>query len=278
MLAQFAAVQSLVIGVLLAWSSYGKLHGPDVASHARRTALSKLVGDRYAEPAYRTVGGLELAIAVALLLPPVWKVDAIAATALAAGFVGYVVYARIVVPESSCGCMGSAATPVRWRTIARAGLLLATALVALTADTGWWSVGPLVVGLAVVEAMLFVALSAELDRYWLMPLRRLRVRLMHPLAGTASYDVPLAATHQQLLRSTAYQSANAFLRSDIRDHWDEGDWRFVSYTASYGERSATAVFAVPRLRYEPTEVRVAIVDDSTGETLYRPATPLVLVD
>lgn len=278
MLGQLAAVQPLVIGLLLAWSSYGKLHGPHVAAKARRTALSNLVGDRYAAPAYRAVGGIELVIAVALLLPPVWMLEALGAVALAAGFVGYVVYARVVVPESSCGCMGSAATPVRWRAIARAGVLLAAALVALTADIGWWSAEPWSIALVGVEGMVFVGLSAEVDRYWLMPLRRLRVRLTHPLAGTASYDVPLAATQQQLLRSTAYQSVNPFLRSDIRDHWDEGDWRFVSYTAAYGERPATAVFAVPRLRYEPDEVRVAIVDELSGETLYRPATPLALVD
>jgi hypothetical protein len=208
----------------------------------------------------------------------VWTVEAVAAVALAAGFVGYLVYARLVVPESSCGCMGSAATPVRWRSLARGGLLLAASIGALMADDGWWSVQPWLVAVVLVEAMVFVALSAELDRYWLMPLRRLKVRLTHPLAGTASFEVPLAATQQQLLRSTAYQQVNPYLRSDIRDHWDEGDWRFVSYTASYDERPATAVFAVPRLRYEPDEVRVALVDDDSGETLYRPAAPLALVD
>jgi hypothetical protein len=278
MVGQLAAVQPLVIGGLLAWSSYGKLYGPDVDARARRTALSKLVGERHAGTAFRAVGVVELVIAAALLLPPLWVVETAAAVALAAGFVGYLVYARLVVPESSCGCMGSAATPVRWRSLARGGLLLAVSLLALTADADWWSVARWAVAVAVVEAMLFVALSAELDRYWLMPLRRLRVRLTHPLAGTASFEVPLAATQQQLMRSTAYQQVNPYLRSDIRDHWDEGDWRFVSYTAAYDERAATAVFAVPRLRYEPDEVRVAIVDDSSGETLYRPASPLVLVD
>ncbi|GAA1587919.1 hypothetical protein GCM10009789_46820 [Kribbella sancticallisti] len=279
MAGQLAAVQPLVIGALLAWSSYGKLRGPDVDARARRTALSKLVGERHAGAAFRAVGGFELGIAVLLLLPPVWTVEALAAVALSAGFVGYLVYARLVVPESSCGCMGSAATPVRWRSLARGGLLLAASVLALTADAGWWSVQPWLGGVVVVaEAMLFVGLSAELDRYWLIPLRRLRVRLTHPLADTAAFEVPLAATQQQLLRSTAYQALNPFLRSDIRDHWDEGEWRFVSYTASYGDRPATAVFAVPRLRYEPDEVRAAIVDDESGETLYRPLNPLVLVD
>jgi hypothetical protein len=91
------------------------------------------------------------------------------------------------------------------------------------------------------------------------------------LAATASYDVPLATTQHQLLRSGAYRAVNSLLRSDIRDQWEEGDWRFVSYTASYGERPATAVFAVPRLRYAPEEIRVAIVDEENGETVYRPS-------
>jgi hypothetical protein len=195
--------------------------------------------------------------------------------ALAVGFLGYVGYARIVVPESSCGCLGSAATPVSTRSILRAGLLVAAAALALTADVGWWSamVDRPVSAMAVVllEAAVFVALSAELDRYWLMPLRRLRVRLTHPLANTGSYEVPLAATEQQLRRSGAYRSVSELLRSDVREHWDDGAWRFVSYTAAYGGRAATAVFAVPLLRFEPGDVRVAVVDEESGETLYRPA-------
>ncbi|HEU4948434.1 MAG TPA: MauE/DoxX family redox-associated membrane protein [Kribbella sp.] len=275
MVEQVAALQALVIGVVLVWSSYGKLVGPLVAARARRTALASLVGERFATPAFRTVGGVEWVIGAALLVPPLWTIEAVAVTALAVGFLGYLTYALVVAPESSCGCMGSAAAPVSWRSTSRAGLLLAAAILALTADGGWWSAvadRPVAAAVAVLlEATLFVALSAELDRHWLMPLRRLRVRLTHPLAGTASFDVPLASTQQQLLRSGAYRSVSDLLRSDVRDHWDEGEWRFVSYTATYDGRSATAVFAVPRLRYEPEDVRVAIVDEEKGETLYKPA-------
>jgi hypothetical protein len=60
------------------------------------------------------------------------------------------------------------------------------------------------------------------------------------------------------------------LRSDIRDHWDDGDWRFVCYTAEHGETEGLAVFAIPLGQYEPEAVRVAIVDEDTGATLYRP--------
>jgi hypothetical protein len=121
----------------------------------------------------------------------------------------------------------------------------------------------------VVEAA-FVMLSAELDRYWLLPLRRFRLRLSHPLAGTATDDVPLAATQRRLLLSPAYRAVNGLLRSDIHDYWDDGDWRFVSYTARYDGRPATAVFAVPHNDPTPESVRVAVVDETSGQTLYRP--------
>ncbi|MEU4295398.1 hypothetical protein AB0E63_44870 [Kribbella sp. NPDC026596] len=37
-------------------------------------------------------------------------------------------------------------------------------------------------------------LSAELDRYWPLRLRRLRLRILHPLSETATDGVPLVAS------------------------------------------------------------------------------------
>lgn len=85
--------------------------------------------------------------------------------------------------------------------------------------------------------------------------------------NAGSFDVPLASTIQQLLRSPAYRSVGELLRSDVLDHWDEGEWRLLIYTAVYDGRQATAVFAVPLLRYEPDAVKVAGVDEEQGETL-----------
>lgn len=263
---RLAALQPLLIGAVLVWSSYGKLFGRLAGEVARRSALKRIVGERRVLPAYRAVGVVELVIGAALLLPPVWRADAAAATALSAGFVGYLGWARVVAPDSTCGCSGSAQLPISWRSLSRAGSLLAASVLAVTAGSGWWSavsVWPAVVVLA--EALVFVALSAELDRHWLLPLRRLRVRLTNPLAGTASAEMPLAASQQQLLRSPAYASASGVLRSDIREHWDDGEWRFLTYTSSYD--GATAVFAVPRLRYDPGAVRFALVEESTGLTV-----------
>ncbi|MFF1817517.1 MauE/DoxX family redox-associated membrane protein [Kribbella sp. NPDC058245] len=262
---QVAAAQPLLIGLLLLWSSYGKLASPE---EAEKTALPKLVGENRARPAYRAVGVIEAVLALALLSPPAWTAEALAAVVLGAGFTGYLSYAKVVVPEASCGCAGKSAKPVGYRSIGRALLLMATAAGALTASQGWWSAGPAALVL-IAEAAAFVALSPELDRYWLLPLRRLRVRLSHPLAGTASNAVPLAATQRRLLLSPAYRAVNGLLRSDIRDYWDEDDWRFVSYTARYDGRPATAVFAVPH--GDSDSVRVAVVDETSGQTLYRPA-------
>ncbi len=271
MMATLAAVQPLVIGVVLVWSSYYKLFGRDLAGRARRTALAKLAGESRATTSYRIVGATESAIGLALLAPPIWLPEATAATATAVGFAAYLVYAKVVVPESSCGCVGTKALPVSWRSLTRAGGLLATAILALFARTGWWTVAPATtIAALTTELAAFVALSGELDRYWLLPLRRWRVRVTHPLGDTASAEMPLAATEQQLTTSAAYTAVGGLLRSDIREHWDDGEWRFVSYTAEYDGKPATAVFSVPRRRFEPDAVRVAIVDEERGGTLYAP--------
>jgi hypothetical protein len=265
---QVAAAQPLIIGLILLWSSYGKFADP---KQAERTALPRLVGESRATAAYRIVGGVEALVALGLLLPPVRTVEAVAAIALAGGFTGYLVYAKIVVPEASCGCMKASAKPVGWRSIGRALLLMAMAAVALPATGSWWSAGWGAGAVLVLEAAVFVMLSAEWDRYWLLPLRRSRIRLSHPLADTASDDIPLAATHRRLLLSPAYRAVNSLLHSDIRDYWDDEDWRFVSYTARYDGHPATAVFAVPHHNHTPESIRVAVVDEATGQTLYRPA-------
>ena len=125
-----AAAQPLLIGLLLLWSSYGKFADP---KQAERTALPRLVGESRAITAYRAVAGIEALVALALLLPPVWTVEAIAAVALAAGFTGFLIYSKIVVPEASCGCTEGVGETRRRAGDRRALLLLATAVMATTA-------------------------------------------------------------------------------------------------------------------------------------------------
>ncbi|WP_262287027.1 hypothetical protein [Micromonospora sp. MA102] len=127
------------------------------------------------------------------------------------------------------------------------------------------------------EAAAVVALSPELEAGWLLPLRRLRARLTNPLRGGTG--LPLLATVQQVQLSDPYRRIAPLLRSDVREHWDDGEWRFVGHAARYQGRPATAVFAVPLADGGPDAVRVAVVDDATGQTLLalagagRPAGP-----
>ncbi|HEY0452353.1 MauE/DoxX family redox-associated membrane protein [Actinophytocola sp.] len=261
MIESLASVQQLVLGGVLLWASVLKLRTPEAA---RRSALKRLVGERHVVRAYRAVAGVELVVGAVLVLPPVLAVEAYLAVALSAGMLGYLTYAKVKAPESSCGCLGDKHTPVRGRAFLRAGLLVALGVLA-GSGSGWWpSAGPLVL-VAVVEGAAVVMLSPELDHLWLLPLRRWRVRLSHPLANR-EVTVPLESTVQQLQKSGAYRSVVGRLRSDLLDHWDEGEWRILTYAADTDTGTdtgqATAVFAVPLTDYRPDDVRVALVPET----------------
>ncbi|GGL17985.1 hypothetical protein Sme01_55720 [Sphaerisporangium melleum] len=250
-----AALQPYVIGPLLVWAAVLKLTGRRMRAQAGRTALARLVGAARAVPALRLTGLLELAVAAALLLPPVSPADGVAAAVLSAGFLAYLTYARLAAPASSCGCLGAHARPVNVRGFARAGLLLAMSVAAIWARPHPIDAPLAVLGLA--EAAALVALSPELDRAWLVPLRRLLVRLRRPLTVPTPGEVPLEVSLRLLYRSPAYCSASARITSDVRDAWEEDGLRFVVYTAG----ARTAVFALPLAGDDPSEVRVALTDE-----------------
>ncbi len=276
-----APLQPVLLAVVLAWSGRLKLTSRIARETAAKGALGALVGKNRAPGAYVTLGVLEVLVAAALLagglatvLPSTAVLPRVAAGSagvLFVGFLGYLVYVRLFAPESSCGCVSARQAPVGVRTFCRAGLLLASSALALTTGTVWPAalVDHPVAGTAVLvgEVVAVVLLSPEADRSWLLPMRRLRARWRpHPLSGMA-YDLPLASTLQQLHRSIAYRQVGALLSSDVLDSWDSGDWRIVCYQArrqtDAGASASTAVFAVPRLRYEPDAVKVTFVDDSS---------------
>ncbi|MFI7425926.1 MauE/DoxX family redox-associated membrane protein [Micromonospora sp. NPDC049836] len=276
-----AALQPLVVGAVLISSARVKLLNRHARAAAQRTALARLIGQHRALPAYRLLGGVELTLGALLLLLPAPRLAAVAATALAVGFLGYLGYARRAAPASSCGCLSSRPTPVAGRSLVRAALLVAAAGLAALLPGAWpdalasrpWAGGAVLLA----EAAAVVALSPELDAAWLLPLRRLRARLTNPLRGGSG--LPLLATVQQVQLSDSYRRVASLLRSDVREHWDDGEWRFVGHAARYQGRPATAVFAVPLIDPEPAAVRVAVVDDATGQTVLalagagRPAGP-----
>lgn len=245
-----AATQPYVIALFLAWAGLMKLFSRRMRVQAGQTALARLVGAARAVPALRIVGVAELAVAAVLLLPPVSPWEGAMAALLSAGFLAYLTYSYVAAPAASCGCLGAHSKPVDVRAFARAGLLLAASLLAVPADPG-----PPLVALGLAEAVALMALSAELDRYWLTPLRQLRVRLRGPLVAQPSEHVPLGASLHLLYRSPAYCSASAQITSDVQDTWDEDGLRFVVF----GARERTAVFAVPLAGNDPSRVLVTLV-------------------
>ncbi|MPZ81478.1 MAG: hypothetical protein GEV28_14175 [Actinophytocola sp.] len=257
MIESLASVQQLVLGGVLLWASVVKLRAPEAA---RRSALKRLVGERHVVTAYRAVAGVELLLGALLVLPPVFAVEAYLAAALGVGMLGYLTYARVKAPDSSCGCLGDKHTPVRARGFLRVGLMVALGVCASFGTDWWLSAGPLV-AVAVLEGAVLIALSPELDHLWLLPLRRWRVRLSHPLAGH-EYTIPLESTIQQLRKSGAFRSVADSLTSDLLDTWDEGDWRILTYAARTDEGRATAVFAVPLNDYRPDDIHVALVPET----------------
>jgi hypothetical protein len=212
------------------------------------------------------VGVVELAVAAVALVPPVRTIPAIG---LSISFLGYLAYARQAAPESSCGCTSARPSPIGWRHFTHAGFLLAISVFALLGNGSWLSALSLgAIGVLAVEAAVIVSLNGQFDRYWLMPLRRLKVRLTRPLASATADVIPLHATVQTLERSPAFRTVGQALRSDVIESWDEGEWRLVRYTARFKDRPASAVFAVPRGQDEPGRVKVAVVDDADSAVLY----------
>src|SRR3569833_2750986 len=266
-----ASVQPLFIGGTLLWSGGLKCFGRSARRSAERSALPSLVGEGRALAAYRLTGARELALAAVLLLPPAYAAETAAAAVLGMGFLGYLTYARVAAPDSSCGCLSRRRTPVTWRSFARAGLVTLAAL--LGTQAGPWR--PAAAPLLVAELAALVALSPEADGRWLLPLRRLRIRMSHPLADR-SFEMPLESSLQQLLASPAYRQVGPLLRSGLRESWDEEDTRILCYTAEYEGTTATAVFAVPLRHYRPEDVRVALVDESAESTLLAGACPEVV--
>ena len=264
-----AALQPLLVGAVLLWSGGFKLFGRTAPLAAAQSALHTLLGERWALPAFRAVGFAEVAVAAGLLLPPSWPLPA---AALSVGFLGYLAYARVAAPQSSCGCTSARRSPVGLRHFANAGFVLVASLMAIPAS-GFWadaiSAQPLpATALLLAETLVVIGLNAQFDRYWLMPLRRLKVRLTHPLAAASTGEIPLHSTVQQLQRSDAYKQVGRLLRSDVVESWDEGEWRLVRYTMRYQDRPASAVFAVPKLEDKPDLVRVAVVDETDDSVLF----------
>ncbi|MFD4949985.1 MauE/DoxX family redox-associated membrane protein, partial [Streptomyces sp. NPDC058409] len=237
MLSLTTSLAPLVLAGLLGWTGAVKVFSRGTAQQAPKTALARMLrSSARATTVLRASGAGELLIAAGLLVVPANPVPGAAAAVLGAGFVGYLGYGRAVAPESSCGCSAGEDTRITWRAFARAAVVLIGGTTVAVTQGAWWPAiserpaGALVF-LAGAAAVL-VALSADLDRWWLLPLRRTRLRVLgHPLLGTAAGNqVPVAASVELLENSLAWQAAAPVVRSALLDHWEDDGWRILQYS------------------------------------------------
>ncbi|MEU5926593.1 MauE/DoxX family redox-associated membrane protein [Streptomyces antimycoticus] len=300
MSALVCALVPLVLAGVLGPAGAGKLFGRGTARQAPRTALARLLRDGgRAALVLRALGAVELLLAAALLAPPATPLPGAAAALLGAGFLGYLGYARTAAPGSSCGCTARQDAPLTWRAFARAAVVLAGGVVAALAQQPWWTAAArrpaAALCLVLAAAAVLKGLSADPDRRWRMPLRRLRLRIAgHPLAATGNRlavtgnrlaaaghplgatgtpaAVPVAATVELLERSRAWQSASRVVRSALLDHWDDGGWRILQFAGVHGggtaARPVLVLFAVDAAASLDTvrepAVRVSVIDADSG--------------
>jgi hypothetical protein len=274
-----ADLAPLLLGVLLGWTGLAKLTSRTLLRTASESALMQLLHDvSKVALALRVLGAVETTFAAALLATPGWPAPGVAAAVLGVGFLGYLVYARITAPDSSCGCSASTSAPITWRAFARAGLVVAGGLLAAAATGTWWAAvadRPLAaLGLVVAGMAAIAMLSTDLDHLWLLPLRKLRLRLFgHPLEGTSG-PVPVAATVELLERSLAWGAAAPIVRSALIDHWDHDGWRILRYAGVCGSRPVSVVFAIDaKATIDNTSapaIRITVIDELTQEVIQEP--------
>jgi methylamine utilization protein MauE len=267
----------LALGAVLAWSGAGKLFGSGARRQAAGSALERYFDDLdRAIRALRAVGAVELLVALGLLaVPGAWP-SAAAACCLGVGFLGYLTYAKIAAPESSCGCSAAREEPVGVTAFVRAALVVAGGVAAAASAAPWWHSaaarpGP-ALAVLVVYAAVAVVLFTDLHRRAMMSLRRLRIRVFgHPLPADGR-RVPLDGTVELLERSLAWEAAAPLIRSGLLDHWEADGWRFLLYsgerTAGAAARRVSVLFALDAQATMDTArtpaVRVTVLDDETG--------------
>ncbi|MEU6818485.1 MauE/DoxX family redox-associated membrane protein [Streptomyces sp. NPDC046860] len=279
MLSLTTGLLPLLLAGLLGLTGAAKAFGANVVRTAPKTALARLLSSsERAALVLRVTGWAELLLAGALFAVPGSALPGAATAVLGAGFLGYLGYGRARAPQASCGCSASEDAPVTWRAFARAALVLAGGLTAAVARRAWWDAlvdRPFAsAGLLATGALVLFALSADLDRWWLLPLRRTRLRVFgHPLTGgDAAGEVPVAASVELLENSLAWQTAAPVVRSALLDHWESDGWRILHYSGVHGEgeaaRPVAVLFALDAAAGRDTPgdpvIRVGYVDADTG--------------
>jgi hypothetical protein len=172
-------------------------------------------------------------------------------------------------PEAGCGCFGELSdTPVGLRTIARAAVLCAAAVVAIGAPPlGMPSTSAqaeILLGALALELALLAALSPEVAE--------ILVRLGYS-EPCELRRLPVARTLASLRASSQWRRyAGQLVSVTPTDVWREGCWRFVVFPGRAAGRPIDVVYAV-YLQARRPPIRVAVLDEVIDE-LPPPPPPL----
>jgi hypothetical protein len=166
-------------------------------------------------------------------------------------------------PGVGCGCFGELSdTPIGLRTIARSGVLCASAVATI-------GLPPLRMPSSSAEAVMCLAvLASELALIaFLSPeLGDLLVRLGYT-EPCELRRIPVGRTMSVLRASSPWRRyASQVSTAEPADVWREGCWRFVVYPGVASGRPVDIVFAIYLQARRPA-IRVAVLDAATDEIL-----------
>jgi hypothetical protein len=166
-------------------------------------------------------------------------------------------------PDAGCGCFGElSSTPIGLRTIARPGLLCASAVATL-------GLPPLRMPSSSAEAELWLAVLAfelALIAFLSPELSEIMVRLGYS-EPCELRRMPVGRTMSALHASSQWRRyAGQVSAGSPSDVWREGCWRFVVYPGYARGRPVDIVFTVYLQSRRPA-VRAAVLDADTGEVL-----------
>jgi len=166
-------------------------------------------------------------------------------------------------PGVGCGCFGELSdTPIGLRTIARSGVLCASAVATI-------GLPPLRMPSSSAEAVMCLAvLASELALIaFLSPeLGDLLVRLGYT-EPCELRRIPVGRTMSVLRASSPWRRyASQVSNAEPADVWREGCWRFVVYPGVASGRPVDIVFAIYLQARRPA-IRVAVLDAATDEIL-----------
>lgn len=269
-----SAVLSVAVALLLGWTGAVKAFGP-AGELAAESGFAAMRGSPLrAARMLRMVGAAELGVA-GVLLTGLGRLAGLAAVVLGIGFLGYLGYVRVAAPGATCGCAGGRSL-VTWRSFCRAGWVVLGGAVSMPTAVPWWRTlvtAPelLLAGVAVALAAI-VTCSAEADRWWLLPARRLwtgihRWHRRPPPGG----PVPVEASVELVEHSLAWESTLHLVRSSLAEHWLVDGWRILRYAGERredgGARAVSVLFAVDARSTADVvaapAVRVAVVAEGT---------------